>query len=150
MTQKCSESEPRRPGSRELAQVFQDVVSSRQIDGGSAFEANASIPSGSRVLENLINILPEALVWPVGRIADTREKGFVQGFAIIQTAILDEAAFLGYANLGLEPKVHRVLYLCCGPNFSTAARVEPNVKGRFEENAPGISFRPSAGHLARK
>ena len=136
--------------SRELAKAFQNVVSIRQIDGRSPFKANASIPSGSRVLENLINILPKALGVPVRLIADAREKGFVQGLAIIQTAILDEAAFLGYANLGLEPKVHRVLYLCCGPNFSTAARAEPNVKGRFEENAPGISFRPSAGHLARK
>ena len=136
--------------SRELAKAFQNVVSIRHPEGGSAFKANASIPSGSRVLENLINILPKALGVPIGRVADAREKRFVQGFAIIQTAVIDETAFFGHPDLRLEPKVHRVLYLCCGPNFSTAARVEPNVKGRFEENAPGISFRPSAGHLARK
>ena len=136
--------------SRELAKAFQNVVSIRHPDGGLTFVADSLASSGPRVLENLINALPEPLVWPVRRIADAREKRFVQGFAIIQTAILDEAAFLGYANLGLEPKVHRVLYLCCGPDFSTTARVEPNVKGRFEENAPGISFKPAAGHLARK
>ena len=136
--------------SRELAKAFQNVVSIRHPDGRSPFVADSLASRRSRVLENLINILPKALGVPIGRVADAREKRFVQGLAIIQTAVIDETAFLRHAHLGLEPKVHRVLYLCCGPDFSTAARVEPNVKGRFEENAPGISFRPSAGHLARK
>ena len=130
--------------------MFQDIVSTRQIDGGSAFESNASISGGPRVLENRVQRLPEPLVRPIRRVADTREKRFVQGLAIIQTPVLDEAAFLGYANLCLEPEIDWMLYLCCGPDFATTARAEPNVKGRFEENAPRISFRPPTGHLARK
>ena len=130
--------------------MFQDVVSTRQIDGGSTFEANASISGGPRVLENRVQRLPEPLVRPIRRIADTREKRFVQGLAIIQTPVLDEAAFFGQPNLCLEPEVDRMLYLCCGPDFAPLARAEPNVKGRFEENALLVFPSPPAGHLARK
>ena len=118
--------------------MFQDVVSTRQIDGGSTFEANASISGGARVLENRVHRLPEPLVRPIGRIADAREKRFVQGLAIIQTPILD------------KPEIDRVPYRVRRPDFAPLARAEPNVKGRFEENALLFIFSPSARDLARK
>ena len=130
--------------------MFQDVVSSRYPDGGSTFEADASISGGPRVLENRVQRLPEAFVRPVGRVADAREKRFVQGLAIIQTAVLDEAAFFGYANLCLEPEVHRVPYRVRRADFAPLARTEPNIKGRFEENALLFVFSPAARDLARK
>ena len=128
--------------------MFQDVVSTRQIDGGSAFEANASISGGARVLENRVQRLPKPLVRPIRRIAHTREKGFVQGLAIIQTPVLDEAAFFGYANLCLEPEIDRVPHRVRRPNLATTARAEPNVKGRFEENALLFVISPPTGHPA--
>ena len=130
--------------------MFQDVVSTRQIDGGSAFESNAAISGGPRVLENRVQRLPEPLVRPIRRVADTREKRFVQGLAIIQTPVLDKAAFFGYANLCLEPEVHRVPYRVRRADFAPLARTEPNIKGRFEENALLFVFSPAARDPPRK